>query len=231
MNMDQNKLLLAVLSFFIIAIGILAFAPNVLVSFLKHSQLSLRDQLLTTENKIPTQTGKNLFLTQSKNLTMPVNPELVDLDSQIISCDANADNLSSNTSTIGGSCVGGATTLSSTKGMYLGGQCCGAMTDLTAYHANLQKLQSYRNIPDIPLNPHKTPIPLAQKWINYDKTTTLTSDQQQVYDQAMQMSKEGPCCCKCWHYFVNEGIAKKLIADYHFYSKQIDNYWEASDIC
>lgn len=230
--MKQNKILFMLILVLVIVLGVFSFAPNTWLSFFaNHDKSTLRERLIAIESKIPTQTGKNLFLVQSHNLTTMVDPELVNLDSQIISCDANVENLLSSSPSIGGSCVGGATALSSTKGMYLGGQCCGAMTNLDEYHENLRKLQSYKNIPDIPLNPHKTPIPLAKKWIDYDKTTTLTAEQQQIYDEAIRMSKEGPCCCKCWHYYVNEGIAKKLIKDYNYNSKQIDDYWAASDIC
>lgn len=59
----------------------------------------------------------------------------------------------------------------------------------------------------------------------------LAPSKQRVYDEAIKMSKEGPCCCKCWHYFVNEGIAKKLIEVYNYNSKEIDDYWQASGIC
>lgn len=230
--MKITSYLIGIVLLLTIVSGYFLVNPTQLLSLINPNNPSVvHAQTLFVYNKIPTQTGKNLFLTQSNNLTKKVDPELVDLDSQIISCDPNVNKLSSGTSNIGGSCVGGDTTLTSTKGMYLGGQCCGAMTDLGEYHDNLKKLQSYKNIPDIPLNPHKTPIPLAQKWISYDKATTLTQDQQKVYDEAMKMSKEGPCCCKCWHYYVDEGIAKKLIANNHYNSKQIDDFWAASDIC
>ena len=210
-------------------LGYLVMFPSTLL-FLVGSPQALHAELLSIQQKIPTETGRNVFAVQSKNLTQKVDPELVDLDSQIISCDANVDNLIS-TGTIGGSCVGGETTLLNTKGIFLGGQCCGAMKDTKAYHEELKKLQAYKNIPDIPLNPYKTPIELAKKWIDYDKATNLNSKQQEVFNQALTISKEGPCCCKCWHYYVNEGIAKKLIKDNGFNAKQIADYWDVSSIC
>ncbi len=210
-------------------LGYLVMFPRALL-FLVGSPQALHAELLSIQQKIPTETGRNVFAVQSKNLTQKVDPELVDLDSQIISCDANVDNLIS-TGTIGGSCVGGETTLLNTKGIFLGGQCCGAMKDTKAYHEELKKLQAYKNIPDIPLNPYKTPIELAKKWIDYDKATNLNSKQQEVFNQALTISKEGPCCCKCWHYYVNEGIAKKLIKDNGFNAKQIADYWDVSSIC
>ncbi len=181
--------------------------------------------------KIPTESGKAAFMTQSNNLTTPVNPTLVDLDSQLITCSPNVDSLLSASPSVGGSCVAGGTDLASTTGLYLGGQCCGAMKDLTEYNKELENLQQYKNIPDVPMNPYKTPVAIAKKWIDYDNTTMLTPQEQTIMDQAMKTSKEGPCCCKCWHYFVNEGIAKKMIKDYHYSAQQIAAYWDTSSIC
>jgi hypothetical protein len=191
----------------------------------------LRQQLLAIENSIPTEAGKKNFLKQSDNLTKSVDSELVDLDSQIISCAPSVDSLLSKTPITGGSCVAGPTALQSTAGMYLGGQCCSALTDTKEYHENLEKLQAYKNMPDIVLDPMHTPVALAKKWIDYDNSTTLTPDEQKIYDQAYAISTEKPCCCKCWHYYTNEGIAKKMIKDGTFNAQQIANYWDSSDIC
>lgn len=225
---------------YLITGGLSAVAIIFLVFFFYNtSSVSENPPLQTSEIKlheiydsIPTQTGKNLFLAQSKNLTESVDLELVDLDSQIISCSANVDSLLTSSPNMGGSCVGPKVSLSSTDGKYLGGQCCGAMKDLTKYHEHLEKLKQYSNIPDIPLNPHKTPIDIAKKWIDYDRQMTLNSSEQAVYNQAMKISDEGgPCCCKCWHYYVNEGIAKKLIHDYGYDARQVADFWDVSDIC
>lgn len=192
----------------------------------------LHKQLQATYDKIPTQSGKNDFLKQSNNLTQKVDAELVDLDSQIITCDANVDGLLSTNPTFGSSCVAGnGGTLMNTKGLYLGGQCCGALMDTNEYHDRLKKLQAYKSMPDIVLDPMHTPIALAKQWIDYDNSTILTPDEQKVYDQAYAMSKEKPCCCKCWHYFTNEGIAKKMITSGMYTSQQIANYWDDSEIC
>ena len=188
-------------------------------------------ELTGTYQAIPTASGKALFMQQSENLTKAVDPTLVDLDSQIITCNPNVDDLLGNKPVAGGSCVAGETALSTTTGMYLSGQCCGSMKDLSEYNKELQNLQQYKNIPDVPMNPYKTPVAIAKKWIDYDHTTTLKSAEQAIMNQAIQMSKEGPCCCKCWHYFVNEGIAKKMIRDYHYTAKQVADYWDTSSIC
>lgn len=190
------------------------------------------DKILQVYNSIPTQTGKNIFLIQSENLAKPVDSELVDLDSQIISCGANVDGLLSSSPNIAGSCTGPGVTLESVKGTYLGGQCCGALMNTTKYHKQLEQLKQYSNIPDVPLDPYKTPVDVAKKWIDYDNKTTLNTSERVVYNQAMKTSEEGgPCCCKCWHYYVNEGIAKKMIRDYGYSAQQVADFWDVSDIC
>lgn len=225
----------AVIAVFGLVVGLLAanltlsgnqlFAPN-------NSGVDTHAQLLAVYNKIPTSSGKNNFLRQSQNLTKAVNPELIDLDNQIITCGADVNNLLSNQPVAGGSCVGNSTPLKSTKGLFLGGQCCGTLTTTTEYHEELKAMQKYKNIPDLPLNPYKTPIALAKKWIDYDKVTMLNSSEQEIYNEAVSLSKEkGPCCCKCWHYYVNSGIAKKMIKDYKYSAKQIADFWDNSDIC
>lgn len=143
----------------------------------------------------------------------------------------------SNQPTFGSSCVAGdGGTLSAADtdnmyNMYMGGQCCGALMDTDERHKNLQKLQAYKSMPDIPLDPMHTLIKMAKKWTDYDNVTTLTADQQKIFDQAFALSKEKPCCCKCWHYFTDEGIAKKVIVDGSFNAQQIADYWDASEIC
>jgi len=190
-------------------------------------------QLTATYNGIPTISGKALFMQQSQNLTQNVDPTLVDLDSQLITCSPDVDSLMTSKPMLGGSCLAGDSPLSAstTTGMFLGGQCCGSMKDLTEYNTELQNLQQYKNIPDVPMNPYKTPVVVAKKWIEYDKVTNLTPSEQATMDQAMHLSKEGPCCCKCWHYYVNEGIAKKMIKDYHYTAQQVAVYWDTSSIC
>ena len=192
---------------------------------------ALRQKLLATKSNIPTEAGRRNFLKQSADLTKAVDPELVDLDSQIITCGPGVDGFLSNAPKAEGSCVAPETNLSSTKGMYLGGQCCSPLVDTKEYHENLEKLQAYKSMPDIPLDPMHTPVAMAKMWIDYDKNTKLSPAEQKIYDGAYAMSKEKPCCCKCWHYYTNEGIAKKMIRDGQFNSKQIADYWDASDIC
>jgi hypothetical protein len=227
--MKKQGIFISFIFILIIIVGYFIVSPGFLLSLLG-SPKALYAELSSIQANIPTETGRNVFAEQSKNLTQKVDPELVDLDNQIISCDSSVDSLISSGS-IGGSCVGGGTTIPNAKGKFLGGQCCGAMKDTSMYHDQLKKLQVYKNIPDIPLNPYKTPVELAKKWIDYDRATTLDSKNQDIFNQALKLSKEGPCCCKCWHYYVNEGIAKKLIKDKGFNAQQIAEYWDLSSIC
>ncbi len=226
----KNKTILVAIIIFAGAVGYSFWMIHGGQPFVQKSALA--KQLQVIYNKIPTGAGKVNFLKQSKNLTQNVDPELVDLDSQIISCAPDVDQLFSSSPTTGGSCAAGPTKLEgSIAGKYMGGQCCSVLTDTKDYHDNLSKLQVYKSMPNIPLDPMHTPIEMAKMWIDYDKNTTLAVDEQKVYDQAFAISKEKPCCCKCWHYFVNEGIAKKMIKDGTFNAKQIAEYWDASDIC
>lgn len=217
---------------FILIILILAVAAG--AGFSNFSINFTNSKLAAIKNNIPTESGKTLFTLQSNNLTKEVDPELVELDSQIISCSPSVDSLFSNNPSIGGSCLGAETVLSdkNVKGKFLGGQCCGAMKDTKEYHEHLGILkEKYSKVPEIPLNPFKTPVELAKKWIDYDRQTILSEGEQKIYNNALSMSKEGPCCCKCWHYYVNEGIGKKMIKDYGYSAKQVADFWDVSDIC
>ncbi len=215
----------------VILVGSVVIAGAIAYFSLHGSKRALLEADAAIYAKIPTEAGKNNFMTQSAGMTKPVDPELVDLDSQIITCGANVDNLLSNVPSYSGSCGGAGGLLASTTGLYLGGQCCSAMKDTADYHANLVKLQAYKSMLNIPLDPMHTPVAMAKYWIDYDKATTLTPAQQKIFDDAYAISKEKPCCCKCWHYFVNEGIAKRMIVDGTFNSQQVAGYWDASDIC
>ncbi len=230
-QIKRNYTLYVIIGLCVVIVGLVFSLVKISNPSTQTSQNAARKDLQAIYDKIPTQAGKANFLKQSNNLTKSVDPELVDLDSQIITCGASIDGLLSASPSFEGSCTAGPGSIPSVKGKYLGGQCCGALMDTKERHENLEKLQAYKNLPDIPLDPMHTPIELAKRWIDYDNSTTLTSEQQKIYDQAFAISKEKPCCCKCWHYYVNEGIAKKEIKDGVWNSKQIADFWDASDIC
>src|SRR5260221_5098713 len=142
-----------------IAFGILGAACLVVVLVVSQSILRahqatsnsdvLHQELAATEATILTQAGKNDFLAQSHNLTQKVDAELVDLDSQIITCDPGVGGLLSATPSHGGSCVSSANeTLGSIQGKYLGGQCCSPLMDTMSYHVHMSNIQAYNTMPD-----------------------------------------------------------------------------------
>lgn len=161
------------------------------------------------------QSGQSLFNLQSSVFRNGVPETLQQLDKLTISCNGPSDilRLPDNFTN-------------------LGGQCCGALTNLTSYDAKLKGLQQFSHIPDVPRNPFNISVGLAKKTLNYDLSAVLTPEQQSILSQAAKMSNEGgPCCCKCWHWYFNEGIAKKLVKEYNFSAQQISSFYDLSDTC
>ena len=140
--MNLKGLFIAFLLIIIAFLGAFSLISDNNLSIFLGKPKTLHQKLTEIYNQIPTETGKNLFKIQSKNFTKPVDNELVDLDSQIISCDANVNSLLSNSPSIGGSCTGPGISLSSTKGKFLGGQCCGVLKDTKEYHEQLEALKN-----------------------------------------------------------------------------------------
>ena len=113
----------------------------------------------------------------------------------------------------------------------LQGSCCSKM-DFHRYMEQVEGLKKYSNITQIPSDPYDIPVSLAKELLEYKKTIKLTSEQQAVYDEAMQMSHEhGPCCCKCWRWDAFEGLAKYLITEHKFNGQQIAEVWDLADGC
>lgn len=111
------------------------------------------------------------------------------------------------------------------------GACCGAM-DLHRYQEQVEGLKKYSNILQIPEDPYNIPVPLAKELFEYQKTITLSEDQQKTYDMAVEMSHEGgPCCCRCWRWTAFEGQAKYLITEHDFSAEQIAEVWDLEDGC
>ncbi len=117
-----------------------------------------------------------------------------------------------------------------TGGDRLEGSCCSPMNS-ERYASQVEGLKKYANIPEIPPDPYDIDAALAQKLSGY-YTMQLTSDEQKAYDYAMANSMEkGPCCCKCWRWYVYGGLGKLLIQKYHFTGQQITEIWNLSDGC
>ena len=110
------------------------------------------------------------------------------------------------------------------------GSCCSAMS-LHRYSEQVEGLKKYANIQEIPQDPYDIDAGLAKKLkAHYDDA--LSFEQQKAYDYAMANSDEkGPCCCKCWRWYVYGGLAKALIQKYTFTGEQVTDVWNLSDGC
>ncbi|MBI2628340.1 MAG: hypothetical protein HYW71_02885 [Candidatus Niyogibacteria bacterium] len=112
----------------------------------------------------------------------------------------------------------------------LQGSCCSAMS-MHRYSEQVEGLKKYAEIKEIPPDPYDIEASLAKKLKRY-YNIELTPEEQQAYDYAMQNSHEkGPCCCKCWRWYVYGGLAKLLIQKYDFTGEQIADVWNLSDGC
>ena len=115
--------------------------------------------------------------------------------------------------------------------MRMEGSCCSPMVE-KKYNEQVEGLKKYKDISEIPPDPYDIAIPQVKQMMGWQKTITLTGDQQKIYDGAMQMSMEhGPCCCHCWHWLAYEGLAKQLITKYNYTSKEVATIWDLSDCC
>ena len=112
----------------------------------------------------------------------------------------------------------------------LQGSCCSPM-DMHRYEEQVTGLQKYKDIPEIPKDPYDIDASLAKKLKSY-YDVELTAEQQKEYDYAMVNSNEkGPCCCKCWRWYVYGGLGKLLIQKYNFTGEQVTEIWNLSDGC
>ena len=113
----------------------------------------------------------------------------------------------------------------------LQGACCSAM-DFHRYSEQVEGLKKYASFDAIPPDPYDIPVPLANRLLDYQKTISLTIEQQEIYDGAVKLSHEGgPCCCKCWRWYAFEGLAKYLITEHGFNAWQIAEVWDLEDGC
>ena len=104
--------------------------------------------------------------------------------------------------------------------------------DLHRYQEQVEGLKQYSHISQIPEDPYDISAALAKELFGYQKSITLTTEQQKIYDQAMELSHEGgPCCCKCWRWHAFEGQAKYLITQYNWNSQQIADLGDLQDGC
>lgn len=112
----------------------------------------------------------------------------------------------------------------------LQGSCCSPMSP-HRYSEQVEGLKQYRTIADIPPDPYDIDAGLAKKLLSY-YDLKLTPAEQTAYDYAMEHADEkGPCCCKCWRWFVYGGLGKKLIREGGFTGEEITKVWNLSDGC
>jgi len=110
------------------------------------------------------------------------------------------------------------------------GSCCSPMS-VHRYTEQVAGLKKYSNIREIPPDPYDIEAGLAKELMSYyDRELTL--EEQKAYDYAMEHSSEkGPCCCKCWRWYVYGGLGKFLIKKYGFTGEQVTDVWNLSDGC
>lgn len=115
-------------------------------------------------------------------------------------------------------------------GNHLQGSCCSPM-GFHRYSEQVQGLKKYGSIPEIPPDPYDIDAGSAKKLMGY-YDMTLIPEEQKAYDYAMEHSHEkGPCCCKCWRWYVYGGLGKSLIRNYGFTGEQLTEVWNLSDGC
>ncbi|MBI2674749.1 MAG: hypothetical protein HYX22_03385 [Candidatus Yanofskybacteria bacterium] len=115
-------------------------------------------------------------------------------------------------------------------GARLQGSCCSPMS-LHRYTEQVEGLKKYSDISEIPPDPYDIEAGLAEKLLGY-YDMELTPKEQMAYDYAMENSHEkGPCCCKCWRWYVYGGLGKYLIKNYQFTGEQLTEVWNLSDGC
>lgn len=112
----------------------------------------------------------------------------------------------------------------------LQGSCCSPMS-YHRYKEQVEGLKKFKDIPEIPSDPYDIEVGLAKKLLTY-YDLELTPEEQKKYDYAMENSDEkGPCCCKCWRWYVYGGLAKFLIREKGFTGEQVTEVWNLSDGC
>lgn len=181
------------------------------------AQVAINDVRAVYETLSPQ--AKTLYYQQSDELTKPVPKRLVELDELTIGC-------------FGPSKIA---SMATSEGN-LGGQCCGALKDFGAYEIQIEALKVFikknGSIDLIPTDPYDVTVEHAQKLIAFESSISLISEQEAVYNEAMDISHHGgPCCCKCWKWYMMSGLGKQLIVTYHWNAQQLAELWDLSSSC
>ena len=114
---------------------------------------------------------------------------------------------------------------------HMQGACCNPM-DMAKYEKQVSYLRQYSNIPQIPKDPYDIPASQAKQLLGYEDGIKLAGADKATYDQAMQMTDDkGPCCCKCWRWYMTEGLDKYLITEHHMTAHQIAEITDTTNGC
>ncbi|PIQ76304.1 hypothetical protein COU78_02165 [Candidatus Peregrinibacteria bacterium CG10_big_fil_rev_8_21_14_0_10_49_24] len=211
----KNPLAYLAVGLVILIVGFLSFQAS------KKSEPMQQDEnnpIVTAYQKLSPQ-AQALYYKQSAKLTKPVPDRLVELDEKTIGCFGPKQVLAMSTSEDN-----------------LGGQCCGTLTSFEAYELQIKAIerfvQEHGGADLIPPDPYDVPVDVAQKLTQFDIDIVLSQEQQVIFDEAVAMSHHGgPCCCKCWKWYVMSGLAKKLIVDEGWDVHQIAETWDISSSC
>jgi len=121
----------------------------------------------------------------------------------------------------------------------LRGSCCSPMSR-HRYTEQVEGLEKFKSVlrpldelgaSKIPNDPYDIEARLAKELMSY-YDMELSPDEQKAYDYAMQNSSEkGPCCCKCWRWYVYGGLGKYLVKNHGFTGEQLTELWNLSDGC
>lgn len=105
--------------------------------------------------------------------------------------------------------------------MRLQGSCCNPM-DMAKYEWQVGGLRQYAGIDAVPADPYDIPVSLAKRLLAYERSITLDSGPQRIFDDAMRLTRDGaPCCCQCWRWHTTTGLAKYLIVERGFASAEL----------
>ena len=117
----------------------------------------------------------------------------------------------------------------------LKGSCCSPMS-IHRYSEQVEGIEKFKSISGqdielIPDDPYDIRAGRAAELIgHYD--LELTPEEQEAYDYAMLNSNEkGPCCCRCWRWYVYGGLGKYLVKNHNFSGEQLTELWNLSDGC
>ncbi len=196
----------------------LSALPRFLPMPAEKPRLAAKSEIRRVYDALPPQ-AQALYLQQSDQLTKPVPGRLVELDQLTIGCFGPGRILSMDAAA-----------------PHLGGQCCGVLRDVDAYTSQLQALNAFtraRGIEDlVPPDPYDIPVDAAKRFIGDDQRITLDADRQKTYDAAMAMSHHGgPCCCKCWKWFMMSGVAKRALVERGLSAEELAQLWDLSSSC